>query len=158
MKSKLGLCRTHSILRTNFRGLPVYDLRHCVLITPCPARVAMRLNPQSCHKHAFAHITYQWKRHTSVTSGRGTHHLPVEEVWKTGSMRLTHSTALSRNMWSAVSSKAPMRPPTTRMLVSNRLMRRLELHFKLVLTHSLALCFTVQDCHSCWKKDIITFW
>jgi len=37
------------------------------------------------------------------------------------------------------------------MLVSNRLMRRLELHFKLVLTHSLALCFTFQDSHSCWQ-------
>ncbi len=106
-----------------------------MLITPCPARVAIRLNSP-----ILSHKCYC------------THHLPVEEVWKTGSMRLTHSTALSRNMWSAVSSKAPMRPPTTRMLVSNRLMRRLELHFKLVLTHSLALCLTLQECHSYWQN------
>jgi len=128
----------------------VYDLRHCVLITPNTARVAIKLNsPILSHKCYCTHHLY------ADTSGRGTHHSPVEEVWKTGSMRLTHSTALSRNRWSAVSSKAPMRPPTTRMLVSNRLMRRLELHFKLVLTHSLALCFTLQERHSCWQKDII---
>lgn len=112
-----------------------------MLIIACPARDAMRLNQHSCRIKAIAHID-----------------LPEEEVWKTGSMRLTHSTALSRNIWSAVTSKAPMRPPTTRMLVSNRLMRRLELHFKLVLTHSFALCFTVQDSDSCWQKDIISFW
>ena len=107
-------------------------------MTSCPARIAMRLD-SSILTHTCC-----------CTQG-----LPVEEVWKTGNMRLTHSTALCRNMWSAVSSKAPMRPPTTRMLVSNRLMRRLELHFKLVLTHSLALRFTLQECHSCWQKRIM---
>ena len=116
----------------------MHAVRHCVLIASCPARVAMRLKTPVLSQKRYC-----------------THHLPVEEVWKTGSRRLTHSTALSRNKWSAVSSKAPMRPPTTRMLVSNRLMRRLELHFKLVLTHSLALCLTFQESHSCWQKDIV---
>lgn len=113
----------------------MYAVRHCLLITPCPAKVAVRLT---------------WR--ILLPKWYCTHHLPVQEVWKTGSMRLTHSTALSRNMWSSVSSKAPMRPPTTRMLVSNRLMRRLELHFKLVLTHSLALWLTFQECHSSWQN------
>lgn len=91
--------------------------------------------------HACLHTVFQTAcRHNATgENDKSAVHSPVEEVSKIGSMRFTHCTALSRNIWSADSSKAPMSPPTTRMLVSNKLMRRLELHSSFVLTHSRAL-------------------
>lgn len=97
--------------------------------------------------HACLHTVFQTACIHDATGESDTSavHSPVEEVSKMGSMRSTHCTALSRNIWSADSSKAPMSPPTTRMLVSNKLMRRLELHSSFVLTHSRALHCAVPE-------------